>query len=299
MRKKVVIGFRGSRLAEVQARSVLNGLASCCPDVDFILTKIATIGDKKKTIPIEKIPGYGAFVKELQEALFAGQIDLAVHSLKDLPVVGPPGLVLAAITERADPRDAFISMGGKLKEVTTGSTIGTSSPRRSVQLLEFRPDLKVKTIRGNVDTRVGKVLDGEFDGIIVAAAGLIRLGLRDKITEYLPEEYFLPQPGQGALAVEIRAEDNLMHELVQPVHHIPTWQSVEAERIFLQAMGGGCSAAIACLGKVEANTIRLKGMAVSRGKPIYAAVEGEASVLDKLAQRLAQELVDMGAQTSI
>lgn len=295
MKKHIIIGARGSRLAEIQARWVLNRLANIYPDVEFSLTKIATRGDQQKTVPLDRTLGYGVFVKELQEALLDGRIDLAVHSLKDLPTQTPQGLSLAAVTARLDPRDVLVSRGRKLNELAPNSVIGTSSPRRTAQLLARRSDLKVEGIRGNIDTRLRKVSTGEVDGIIVSAVAMIRLGWEDRITEYLPVEYFLPQPGQGALGIEIRTEDSEMLTLVQPLHHEPTWQSVTAERAFVQAMGGGCRTPIAALGAVNGNALRLQGMAASSDGILYASEEGDVLAPEQVARRLAQRLVEMGA----
>jgi len=299
VKKHIIIGSRGSRLAEIQARSVLTRLANIYPDVEFSLTKIATKGDQQKTVPLGRISGYGVFVKELQEALLDGRIDLAVHSLKDMPTQIPQELSLAAVTERLDPRDALVSRGGRLNELAPNSVIGTGSPRRTAQLLAYRSDLRVQGIRGNIDTRLRKVSSGEVDGIIVAAAAMIRLGWEDRITEYLPLDHFLPQAGQGALGLEIRAEDDEMLTLVQPLHHESTWQSVVAERSFVQAMGGGCSAAIAALGTVTGNTLRLQGMAASSNGILYASEEGDVLASEQVAGRLAQRLLAMGAVRTV
>jgi len=299
VKKHIIIGSRGSRLAEIQARSVLTRLANIYPDVEFSLTKIATKGDQQKTTPLGRISGYGVFVKELQEALLDGRIDLAVHSLKDMPTQIPQELSLAAVTERLDPRDALVSRGGRLNELAPNSVIGTGSPRRTAQLLAYRSDLRVQGIRGNIDTRLRKVSSGEVDGIIVAAAAMIRLGWEDRITEYLPLDHFLPQAGQGALGLEIRAEDDEMLTLVQPLHHESTWQSVVAERSFVQAMGGGCSAAIAALGTVTGNTLRLQGMAASSNGILYASEEGDVLASEQVAGRLAQRLLAMGAVRTV
>lgn len=299
MKKHIIIGARGSRLAEIQARWVLTTLANIYPDVEFSLTKIATRGDQQKTIPLDRIPVYGVFVKELQEALLDGRINLVVHSLKDLPTQIPQGLSLAAVTRRLDPRDVLVSRGRKLNELAPNSVIGTSSPRRTAQLLAHRSDLKVKGIRGNVDTRLRKVSSGEVDGIIVAAAAMIRLGLEDRITEYLPVEYFVPQPGQGALGIEIRADDSEMMMLVQPLYHESTWQSVTAERAFVQAMGGGCRTPIAALGAVNGNALRLQGMAANSNGILYASEEGSVLAPEQVARRLAQRLLEMGAVRTV
>jgi len=299
VKKHIIIGARGSRLAEIQARSVLTRLANIYPDVEFSLTKIATKGDQQKTTPLGRISGYGVFVKELQEALLDGRIDLAVHSLKDMPTQIPHQLHLAAVTERLDPRDALVSRGGRLNELAPNSVVGTGSPRRAAQLLAYRSDLRVQGIRGNIDTRLRKVSSGEVDGIIVAAAAMIRLGWEDRITEYLPVAYFLPQAGQGTLGLEIRAGDDEMLTLVQSLHDEITWQSVVAERSFVQAMGGGCSAAIAALGTVVGNTLRLQGMAASSNGILYASEEGDVLASEQVAGRLAQRLLAMGAVRTV
>lgn len=299
MKKHIIIGARGSRLAEIQTRSVLTKLANIYPDVEFSLTKIITKGDQQKTVPLGRISGYGVFVKELQEALLDGRIDLAVHSLKDMPTQIPQGLCLAVVTERLDPRDALVSRGSKLNELAPNSVIGTGSPRRAAQLLAYRSDLRVQGIRGNIDTRLRKMSSGEVAGVIVAAAAMIRLGWEDRITEYLPLDYFLPQAGQGALGLEIRAGDDEMLALVQPLHHESTWQSVVAERSFVQAMGGGCSAAIAALGTVAGNTLRLQGMAASSNGILYASEEGDVLASEQVAGRLAQRLLAMGAVRTV
>ncbi len=288
MRKRIVVGSRGSRLAQLQAQSVLAELTSIYPGLDFSLVKVVTKGDRGKA-PFKPFLGTGVFVKELQEALLKGEIDIAIHSLKDLPLKSPEGLLVAAVTSRLDPRDVFISRGSRLAELSSGSLIGTASPRRTFQLLSYRPDLKVEPIRGNIDTRVRRVMDGEYDGIIVAAAAIIRLGWQDRITEYLPLEHFLPQAGQGALGVEIRAGDEEMEKLVKPLHHEPTAQSIGAERALLQALGGGCSEAIGALGTVSGARLKLQGMVVRKGKAIYESEEGSALEFEKVALKLAEK----------
>ncbi len=295
MKGRILIGSRGSRLAEIQAGLVLNRLKQIYSDVEFDLLRIKTQGDEHDKVSINKINTRGVFVKEIQEALIGGRIDIAVHSLKDMPVHNIEGLCLAAVTERLDPRDVFISKDKKLRELPADSVIGTGSPRRVAQLLHYRSDLKVVTIRGNVDTRLRKVFEGEIDGIIIAAAGILRLGLEDRITEYLPVEHFLPQAAQGVLGIETRVNDSEMLEMVRPLHHGPTWQSIVSERAFLEAMGGGCSAAVACLGTVTGDTLLLRGMGVCPGGNVYASEEGGAHTPEEIAYRLAQKLLAMGA----
>ena len=301
MMKCVTIGSRGSRLAVLQAESVLARLKQANPDVKFSLSKITTGGDRQKTVPLHRISGYGVFVKEVQEALLDGRIDLAVHSLKDLPVQIPHRLSLAAVTERLDPRDVLVSLGSKLNELAPDSAVGTGSPRRTAQLLACRSDLKVQGIRGNIDTRLRKVSNGEVDAVIVAAAAMIRLGWEDRITEYLPLDLFLPAVGQGALGIEIRADDREMLTLVQPLNHEPTWQSVVAERTFLHALGGGCRAPIAALGTISGGALMLQGMVISAsGSRILRATEGGSAIApQQVGTRLAQRMLEMGASQFI
>lgn len=295
MNKPVIIGSRGSRLAIIQAESVLARLKEANPALEFKLTRIITQGDRDKTGSLDRIPGRGVFVKEIEEALLEKRIDIAVHSLKDLPTQIPSGLSLTAVTMRLDPRDAFVSPGKKLAELPPGSVIGTGSPRRKVQLLTYRPDLEVKEIRGNIDTRLHKVISGEFDGIIVAAAALIRLGWEDRITEYLALEHFLPEIGQGALGIEIRAGDKEIAQLTQTLNHEPTWQSIIAERAFLQALGGGCRTPVAALATVTGDTLRLQGMVVYNGNIFQDSEEGSPLTPHLVGKRLANKLLERGA----
>jgi hydroxymethylbilane synthase len=241
--------------------------------------------------------GVGVFVKELEAALLDGRIDLAVHSLKDLPTEIPEGLCLAAVAERLDPRDILASRSGRLAELAPGSRIGTGSIRRTVQLVAYRPDLEVRSVRGNVDTRLRKVASGELDGVILAATAMLRLGWEDRITEYLPLEHFLPPAGQGALGIEIRANDEEIGGLVSRLNHQPTWQSVVAERTFLSALGGGCRAPIATLGTVKGNTLKLRGMVsdASGQKILSASAEGKVTTPEQLGIQLAGKMLKMGA----
>ncbi|MFQ5924713.1 MAG: hydroxymethylbilane synthase [Dehalococcoidia bacterium] len=301
MRKSIIIGSRGSRLALIQAESVLAQLREANPHLEFSLSKIATEGDRNRHLSLDRMAGVGVFVKELEAALLEGRIDLAVHSLKDLPTEVPEGLYLAAATERLDPRDILISTSGRLAELAPGSRIGTGSIRRAAQLIAYRPDLEVCSIRGNVDTRLRKVSSGEVDGVILAAAALLRLGWEHRITEHLPLEHFLPAAGQGALGIEIRANDEEIAELVSPLHHQPTWQSVVAERTFLSALGGGCRAPIAVLGTVDDSTLKLTGMVADAGGKgvLRASGEGSATTPEQVGIRLARKILEMGASKFI
>jgi hydroxymethylbilane synthase len=299
--RQITIGTRGSKLAVIQAEELQTRLSQTFPEVKTTLARIKTAGDQNHTTALDEFSGQGVFVKELEKALLDGRIDMAVHSLKDLPTEITDGLALAAVTPRLNPGDVLISSGGKLTELAPGSIIGTGSPRRAVQLLAIRPDLKVSNIRGNIDTRLRKVSDGEFDGIIVAAAAVIRLGWEGKITEYLPVERFVPAVGQGALAIEIRSEDKQIATLVSKINDKSTWRAITAERTFLQALGGGCRAAIAALSIVSGRTLKLTGMVA--GPPgsriLHATEEGDTSIPEQIGERLARKMVDMGAMSLI
>ena len=297
MKRKIVVGSRGSKLALIQAESVVAKIRKANPSLEVNISQIVTKGDRNRQTRFDQMDGVGVFVKELEEALLDGRIDLAVHSLKDMPAEITQGLHLAAVTERLDPRDVLVSRAGRLDELPAGSRIGTGSFRRRVQLTTYRPDLEVCHIRGNVNTRLDKVSRGEFDGVILAAAALIRLGWQDKISEYLPLEHFLPAVGQGALVVETRLDDTEVTELISSTNHLPSWQSVTAERAFLSAMGGGCRTPIAALGTVNGDTLKLEGMvADTEGKKVlYASEEGDAMSLEEVGVRLAQKLLGMGA----
>ena len=297
MRKKIVVGSRGSKLASIQAELVVARIREANPDLEVNIRRIVTRGDRNRQVQLDQIAGDGVFVKELEEALHNGQIDLAVHSLKDMPTELPQGLGLIAVAERLDPRDVLVSRGQKLAGLAPGSRIGTGSLRRAVQLKAYRPDLEACGIRGNVDTRLRKVSDGEFAGVILAAAALKRLGWEDRITEYLSLEHFLPSVGQGALALEARADDRDITELAVPLNHLPTWQSITAERAFLSALGGGCRAPIAALGTVNDNALKLEGMvaSVSTGEILHGTIEGSATAPQELGAQLAQKMLAMGA----
>ncbi|MEE8413831.1 MAG: hydroxymethylbilane synthase [Dehalococcoidales bacterium] len=298
MTNKIILGSRGSKLALIQSESIVASIKKANPDTEVSISRIVTGGDRNHHIPLEAVAGQGIFVKELEEALLDGRIDLAVHSLKDMPGQLPDGLCLAAVAERSDPRDVLISKGDqKLAELAPGATIGTGSLRRAAQLTAFRPDLEIISIRGNVDTRLNKITKGEVDGVILAAAALIRLGWEDRISEYLPVEIFLPAVGQGALAIETRSDDSKITRIVAPLNHLPTWQSITAERAFLRTLGGGCQAPMAASGTVAGTILRLEGMAieVSENRVLRGTEEGSPSSAEELGVRLAQRLLADGA----
>ena len=297
MKKRLRIGSRGSKLAVIQAESIRDQLALLNPKIDFEMVTVSTTGDQNTTVSLEQLGGEGVFVKELEDALLREEIDIAVHSLKDMLSTIPEGLRLAAVPQRVDPRDIIISKIGKLEELPNGSKIGTGSQRRAVQILALRPDLEICGLRGNIDTRIKKAFSDGLDGIIMAAAALIRLEMQGKITEYLSSEDFIPAVGQGALGVEIRADDADTYEIVVPLNHELTWQSVVAERAFLRALGGGCRAPIAALGTVEDGTLRLNGIVSDPegNKILRASVEGSTLNPEEIGEELASKMIKLGA----
>lgn len=301
MKKTIIVGSRGSKLALIQAEQVLANLRAAHPEFEFNLAKIVTSGDQDQHSSLDRLPSIGYFVKELEEALLDGRIDLAVHSLKDMPAEVPDKLCLAAAGARVDPRDVLVSKGAKLSELAIGSRIGTGSLRRAAQLLNYRSDLKIHGIRGNIDTRLRKALSNEFDGVILAAAAMIRLKWEDRITEYLPLEHFMPAVGQGVIGIETRSGDKIIAGIVSVLNHQPTLHCVTAERAFLKALGGGCSAPIAALGTVDGNIIRLNGMVAGAGgrKIVSGYEEDIVTNSEQVGIRLAKKVLKLGASQLI
>jgi hydroxymethylbilane synthase len=268
MNEKLVIGTRGSRLALIQANMVRDGLKQAWPQTDIEIRKIVTEGDRNRSLIIGDTGDTGIFVKALEEALDKGQVDMAVHSLKDLPTSLAAGMCLAAVTRRLDPRDVLAAQS-PLAGLRPGSRIGTGSLRRAAQLKHLRGDLEVVNIRGNVDSRLRKVSSGELDGVILAAAALLRLGWDDKIREYLPAESFLPAPGQGALAIETREGDRRVLQFINILEHESTRREVTAERAFLHKIEGGCRAPVGALAMAEGSDLTLSAMVAGKdGKDI-------------------------------
>ena len=299
MSRTVVLGTRGSLLALAQTQELLNQLRRLYPSLELVVKRIKTRGDQEDQTPLPQIGGKGVFVKEIQDALLQGEVDLAVHSYKDLPTQTTPGLRLACITQRLDPRDALISRGGQpFSLLPPGAMVGTSSPRRSCQLRALRPDLEIVDLRGNLDTRLRKVAQGVVEAAVVAAAGLLRLGWQDRITEYLPPNICLPAVGQGALAVEIREGDEEMAQRLSPLDHPPSRQAIAAERAFLDALGGGCNQPIAALGEVQGGRLNLWGMVASLDgrKVVKDRLEGQTASPQALGEALAQKLLAAGAR---
>ena len=293
-----VLGTRGSSLAQCQAQIVQARLEERWPVHRFELHAIKAAADRSPEVPLVALSGEGIFVKELEQALAAGRIHAAVHSLKDLPLDTPEGIRIAAVLAREEPRDALVSRSGSgLDALPRGATIGTSSLRRASQLLHRRPDLQVLEIRGNVDTRLRKLGEGRYDAIVVAAAGLIRLGLEERITDLLDLDVMVPEPGQGAIAVEARAADHDVQNLLAPLEDPISRACTDAERAFLRALGGGCRVPIAAYAEASGGTIELRGVVASPDgrQRLTGHVSGAITEPVSLGERLAQQLVTQGA----
>ncbi len=276
-RPVVRVGARGSRLSLIQTDLALTALRTVRPDLAFEIVTVTTQGDANRSAPLAGL-GLGVFVKEIERRLETGDIDMAVHSLKDMPTMLPDGMAIGAVLERADPRDALVShLGASLHELPPGTRVGTSSPRRRAQITERRPDLQVVPIRGNVETRLGKAAGDECDATILAAAGLRRMGLDDLITQYLAPEEFVPPPGQGAIAVEIRAADSWMAEALAAINHPATHVATIAERAFLEQLGGGCQTPVGAYAECARDCLTLTAfMAAPDGSTAYRATATSA-----------------------
>ncbi|MBI2872214.1 MAG: hydroxymethylbilane synthase [Chloroflexi bacterium] len=293
----IIVGTRGSALALRQTQEVVERLQRVHSSLDLHVRVIRSSGDRRANAPLDVL-GRGAFVQELEQALLRGEVDLVVHSLKDLPTEQPPGLVVAAVTERADPRDALVDRWRlPLRELPPGVRIGSSSPRRAAQLLALRPDIQVPPIRGNVDTRLRKAVGPDYDGVVLAVAGLARAGLLEHVAEYLPLDVCLPAPGQGALAVEARSGDSELIALLRFIEHTPTRVAVEAERGFLRALGGGCRVPVAAYARLEGESLELTGMvSTESGREMHkASVRWSARDPQGAGRELYRRLLEMGA----
>ena len=296
----LIIGSRGSRLALWQAEKIKDGLLSLNPGFEVRIEIIKTTGDVKSD-PLSVIGGKGVFTKELEEALLDKRIDIAVHSLKDLPTIIPDGLAISAICEREDPRDALVlrkySEIESLHELPTGAVVGTSSQRRLSQLKALRRDVVVKDLRGNVDTRVRKLDEGQYDALILASAGLIRLGLRERINAPIAIDEILPAVGQGAIAIETRADDDIAVDATRKLNHRATEVACLAERAFLRGLGGGCQFPIAAHAMVDGEVLTLEGLvAKTDGKEILRdRTAGSANDPEQIGSQLAQQLLEQGA----
>lgn len=294
MPSKLDFATRPSALARWQTRHVIALLAARWPDLACQEVLFTTAGDRKLDVALPEIGGKGLFTEELEQALLQEKVDAAVHSLKDLPTEATPGLVIGAIPARADAQDVWICPAGySIDQLPPGSVVGTSSLRRQAQLLAYRPDLRVETVRGNVDTRIRKAQEGQYAAILLAAAGVRRLELWEHVTQVLPVDLMLPAPGQGALAVQCRAWDEETLQLVTPLDHGPTRQAVVAERAFLAALGTGCSLPVGALATLEGDTIHLRGVVAapdgSRILRLVATGEDARTVGEALARQALAE----------
>ena len=305
MKDCLIIGSRGSRLALWQAEWVKAQLGALYPNLAVNIEIIKTSGDVLKDAPLSLIGGKGVFTKELEEALLDGRIDLAVHSLKDLPTILPDNLTIAAITEREDTRDALVLRAGfnlssaSLKSLPEGAIVGTSSLRRLAQLKHLRPDIGIKDLRGNVDTRLRKLDTGDYDAIILASAGLRRLGLQERISAPISTDEMLPAVGQGALAIETRVDDSFALKHLAQLEHAATRDACTAERALLRSLGGGCQLPIAAHAVVSETHLRLEGLVagLSGDVIIRDALEGPAWDARELGKSLGLRLLERGAKS--
>ena len=299
MSREIRIATRKSALALWQAEHVKARLEQAHPGLKVSLVPMVSRGDKLLDAPLAKIGGKGLFVKELETALLENEADIAVHSMKDVPMDFPEGLGLYCICEREDPRDAFVSNSfDSLDALPPGSVVGTSSLRRQAQLLARRPDLKIQFLRGNVNTRLAKLDAGEYDAIILAAAGLIRLGFEDRIRSSISVEDSLPAGGQGAVGIECRTADSEIHALLAPLHHQDTALRVTAERALNKRLNGGCQVPIACYAVLEGDQLWLRGLVGQPDGGQLLRAEARAGVADAeaLGVKVADELLELGAE---
>lgn len=300
MPRTLRIGTRGSALALAQTGHVVDALRAAGHAAEVVV--LTTRGDRDSVTAVTGMPTVGVFTKELQDALLTDRIDVAVHSLKDLPTEPVDGLKIAAIPPREDAADALVSRAGTLDQLPSGAIVGTGSLRRQAQLRHARPDLQLQGLRGNVDTRLRAVAEGRFDAIVVAAAGLHRLGRGAEISQYLRPPWMLPAPGQGALALEARSDDPFVSQSLANLDHAPTRAAVEAERTLLAALTGGCLAPIGAWGRVEADDrLVLSGCVLSDdgAQRLDAESAGAADQAARLGRQVAEKLLAQGAATLI
>ena len=294
---RVVLGTRGSPLALAQTGQVLKAMQGRHPDVEFVVKEVRTQGDIAGEAPLATLPR-GLFAKELELALERGDIDIAVHSFKDLQTEPSPGFEIAAISRREDPRDVLVTpQSTPLKELPKGARLGTSSPRRTAQIRAYRPDLELLPIRGNVGTRITKTHGPDFDGVIVAAAGVRRLGLEEQVTEYISIDICLPAVGQGALAVQVRAGDGPMKRLAEIMEDPDARTAVTAESAVLHRLGGGCRVPIAAFAELHVDELFLKGMVASAtgDRLLKAEYTGSSARPGEAGLGLAERLLELGA----
>ncbi|WP_058830513.1 hydroxymethylbilane synthase [Paenibacillus polymyxa] len=299
--RTIVVGSRQSALALTQTGHVIEDLNALCAehglDLQFVIKKILTKGDRILDVTLSKVGGKGLFVKEIEQAMLAGEIDMAVHSMKDMPSELPEGLVNGAVPRREDPRDCLITLGAKsLEDLPSGAKVGTSSLRRASQIKSMRPDLQLEPVRGNIDSRLKKLETEGFDAIILAAAGLHRMGWKDRITSYIPEEACLPAVGQGALGIECRASDEELLALLRLYNHQDTSATVEAERTFLGVLNGGCQVPIGAHAVWAGQEISLTGMVGSPDGEVILKKTLQGNDPQKLGEAVAASLIAKGAE---
>ena len=288
----VRIATRGSRLALIQTELVAALLREHNPGVEVEVVTVVTAGDRDQSTPLQEGERAGWFTSAIQETLLRGEADIAVHSYKDLPTKRPEGLVIAAVPAREDPRDALVSRThADLRSLPKGASVGTSSPRRTAQILELRPDLDVRIIRGNVETRIAKVESGEYDATVLALAGLRRLGLEERADHVFGFEEMLPSPAQGALAVECRTADAATRALLAKIDDPALRQTVTAERMFLATIDGGCSFPAAAYAEHFGSTLKLNALIAADGRIVRSKMAGQAETAGGLGRQLAEELM--------
>lgn len=299
--RKIIVGSRRSKLALTQTNWFIQQMKDIGAPFEFEVKEIVTKGDQILDVTLSKVGGKGLFVKEIEQALYDKEIDFAVHSMKDMPSVLPPGLVMGCTPKRVDERDAFISTGHvKFADLPKGAVIGTSSLRRSAQLLLLRPDIEIKWIRGNVDTRLQKLQDGEYDAIILAAAGLKRLGWSDEVvTEYLSIEDCVPAVGQGALAIECREEDTELLAELRKLSDKDTWDAIHAERAFLAAMDGGCQVPIAGHAVISSDGITMTGLVAAPDASVVFKEVVTSKDAETAGKEVARLVTEQGAYALI
>ena len=299
MRQALRIGSRGSRLALLQAEFIRSLIKSKFPEITTELHIIRTTGDKILDSQLSEIGGKGVFVKEIEDALIRNEIDIAVHSMKDLPTILPNGLTIGAVAERRDPRDVLVSKNDiKFNELPKGAKVGTSSLRRQAQLLNLRPDLQILPLRGNVDTRVRKVRSEGLDSAVLALAGLERMGFKDEIAEIFPVDVLVPAPGQGALAVECREDDREINDIIFQINHKESSISASAERAFLAELGGGCQVPVGCYARIKKDRINILGLIASTdGREISREeIDGSVEIHQALGRELALTILNKGGR---
>ena len=299
MKETIIIGTRGSKLALWQAHWVGDTIRNRFPETGIEYVEIKTTGDKILDVPLAKVGGKGLFVKEIEEALLDGKADIAVHSIKDIPTDLADGLELSAVMEREDPRDVLVSRENILfKDLKRGAAVGTSSLRRAAQLLYLRPDLDIRSLRGNVDTRLRKLETEGLDAILLAAAGIRRMGLESGITEAFDPELFIPAIGQGAIGIETRSGDDSLREVLEALHHDETAVCVSAERAFLRRLEGGCQVPIGAYATLSGDTVHLRAMVAGvEGRPMLREeARGHRSEAERMGNDLAESILNKGGK---